>query len=155
MRDKNNAAIVALLHPVIRADVQQAVVAAEIKLPPNVQICIVQGLRTFAEQNALYAQGRTTPGAIVTKARGGQSYHNYGLAIDFCLLVDGKTSWNVNTNWLTVVQTFKDAGFVWGGDFISIKDRPHFEKTHGRHWCELLTKHNAKDFIKGTDYVNL
>ena len=51
---------------------------------------IVQGLRTFAEQDALYAQGRTGPGAIVTQARGGESNHNYGLAADLCPFTDGK-----------------------------------------------------------------
>lgn len=44
----------------------------------------LSGLRTHAEQEALYAQGRTAPGAIVTKARGGESFHNFGIALDFC-----------------------------------------------------------------------
>lgn len=44
----------------------------------------ISGLRTYDEQNALYAQGRTKPGAIVTKAKGGESYHNFGIALDFC-----------------------------------------------------------------------
>jgi hypothetical protein len=46
----------------------------------------VQGVRTFAEQDALYAQGRTRKGLRVTNAKGGQSYHNYGLAADCALL---------------------------------------------------------------------
>ena len=45
---------------------------------------VVSGLRTHAEQEALYAQGRTAPGAVVTRARGGESLHNHGLALDFC-----------------------------------------------------------------------
>src|SRR5258708_12842627 len=48
----------------------------------GVQLRIVQGLRTKAEQDALYAQGRTTPGKVVTNAKGGQSMHNYGLPVD-------------------------------------------------------------------------
>lgn len=42
------------------------------------------GMRTYAEQEQIYAEGRTAPGKIVTKAHGGQSYHNFGIAIDFC-----------------------------------------------------------------------
>src|SRR5215471_18388685 len=48
----------------------------------GIEILVVQGLRTWAEQDALYAQGRTASGQIVTNARGGQSYHNFGLAVD-------------------------------------------------------------------------
>ena len=41
------------------------------------------GRRTMEEQAGLYAKGRTKPGKIVTKAKPGQSYHNYGLAFDW------------------------------------------------------------------------
>lgn len=40
------------------------------------------GYRTVAEQDALFAQGRTKPGPRVTDAPGGLSLHNYGLAVD-------------------------------------------------------------------------
>lgn len=43
----------------------------------------VSGLRSFVTQEALYVQGRTKPGDIVTWARPGLSYHNYGLATDW------------------------------------------------------------------------
>ncbi|WP_412177972.1 M15 family metallopeptidase [Paenibacillus terrae] len=63
----------------------------------GVPIVITQGLRTIDEQNGLYAQGRAKPGQIVTNARGGYSYHNFGVAIDFALLLpDGKNvSWDM------------------------------------------------------------
>jgi peptidoglycan L-alanyl-D-glutamate endopeptidase CwlK len=54
---------------------------------------VVQGLRTFAEQDALFAQGRTKPGKKVTKAKGGQSNHNYGLAVDLCPFVGTEPKW--------------------------------------------------------------
>ncbi|WP_051424674.1 M15 family metallopeptidase [Paenibacillus graminis] len=102
---------------------------------------ITQGLRTIAKQDALYAQGRTKPGPIVTNARGGHSYHNYGLAIDFALLQpDGRNvSWDMNrdgngdrvADWKGVVQQAKALGFEWGGDWTSIKDYPHFQMTFG------------------------
>lgn len=107
----------------------------------GVQILITQGLRTIAEQDALYAQGRTKPGAIVTNARGGYSYHNYGFAIDFALLLPNgsSVSWDTrmdgNNNqiadWQEVVKEAKALGFEWGGDWTSFKDYPHFQMTFG------------------------
>jgi hypothetical protein len=50
-----------------------------------------KGLRTYAEQDALFAQGRNGhKGKIVTNAKGGQSFHNFGIAVDLCPFVDGK-----------------------------------------------------------------
>lgn len=79
--------------------------------------------------------------AIVTNARGGYSYHNYGLAIDFALLLpDGSSvSWDMSrdgdgdkvADWQEVVQEGKSLGFEWGGDWTSFKDYPHFQFTFG------------------------
>ncbi len=64
------------------------------------QVRIAQGLRTFQEQDDLYAIGRTKPGKKVTNAKGGQSVHNYGFAVDIVLIIDGKTaSWDVKKDW--------------------------------------------------------
>ncbi|MCY7567009.1 peptidoglycan-binding protein [Bacillus safensis] len=94
---------------------------------------ITSGYRSFAEQNKLYAQGRTAPGKIVTNAKGGQSNHNYGLAIDYVLLsADGKKAlWTVNKKWRRVAQIGKSLGFSWGGDWKSFKDYPHLEMMGG------------------------
>lgn len=107
----------------------------------GVPIVITQGLRSITEQDALYAQGRTKPGAIVTNARGGYSFHNFGVAIDFALLMpDGKAvSWdmkrdgnaNGRADWYEVVDEAKALGFTWGGDWKSFVDNPHFEMTFG------------------------
>ncbi|MFF2909764.1 M15 family metallopeptidase [Paenibacillus sp. NPDC057934] len=107
----------------------------------GVPIIITQGLRTLAEQNALYAQGRSKPGNIVTNARGGFSYHNYGLAVDFALLLpDGKgISWDMKrdgngnkiADWQEVVQEAKQLGFEWGGDWTSFKDYSHLQIAYG------------------------
>ena len=114
-------------------------------------------LRTFAEQDALYAQGRTKPGAIVTKAKGGQSYHNYGLAIDIVLLVDKDgngtyetASWDEKTDfdgdnkadWIEIVEIFKRYGWEWGGDW-RFKDDPHFQKTFGKSIAQLQSLYNT------------
>lgn len=162
--DKITEQRIALLHPKIREEVKKIVIEANSAISSKLTIRIVQGLRTIAEQDALYAQGRTAPGKIVTKAKGGSSYHNYGLAIDFAFLIDGKEiSWDTAkdwdgdkiADWLEVVKIFLKAGYGWGGNFKSIKDFPHLEKTFGYTWQQLLAKYNKKDFIPGTTYVNI
>lgn len=125
-----------LLDSKISKEVYSLIEKAEKELPSNVTIRITQGLRTIKEQNELYAQGRTKSGKIVTHAKGGQSWHNYGLAFDFVLIIDGKVSWNIDKNWKLVAKVFKDAGYVWGGDW-KFKDYPHFEKTFGKTLKEM------------------
>lgn len=108
------------LHPVVRS-AATALIERCYKL--NIPILITQGLRTIAEQDALYAQGRTKPGAIVTNARGGYSYHNFGLAVDFALLLPNgsSVSWDMcrdgNNNqiadWQEVVREAKGLGLEW------------------------------------------
>jgi peptidoglycan L-alanyl-D-glutamate endopeptidase CwlK len=89
-------------------------------------LLVTQGFRSIAEQNRLYAQGRTRPGKIVTNARGGQSKHNLGRAVDFAFVVKGEISWDVKLYkllgaWAAV------AGLKWGGNWKSFKDYPHVE----------------------------
>ncbi|RCX22971.1 peptidoglycan L-alanyl-D-glutamate endopeptidase CwlK [Fontibacillus phaseoli] len=113
----------------------------------EVYVIITQGLRTYAEQDALFAQGRTKPGKIVTKARGGESNHNFGVAIDFALLLaDGRSvSWDTLRDadkdslpdWSEVVEEAKKLGFAWGGDWRSFKDMPHLEMTFGLSTAQL------------------
>ncbi|HEM1440020.1 N-acetylmuramoyl-L-alanine amidase family protein [Listeria monocytogenes] len=96
----------------------------------GIYLCVAQGYRSKTEQNALYAQGRTKSGSIVTNAKGGQSNHNYGVAVDLCLYSnDGKkVIWESTTSrWKKVVAAMKSEGFKWGGDWTSFKDYPHFE----------------------------
>ena len=76
--DKPTKAIVDKLHPKVRAEVTKIVEEVQSKLTGNATMRLTQGLRTIEYQNSLYAQGRTTKGAIVTNAKGGQSNHNYG-----------------------------------------------------------------------------
>lgn len=130
------------LHPLIRQEVRQLVekVNSQI-LTSSVKMVVTQGLRTFDEQHKLYLQRPK-----VTNADAGQSIHNYGLAFDFCLIDGGKTIWDVakdfdgdkQPDWMEVVKVFKAAGYTWGGDFRSIVDKPHFEKTFGHTWQQLL-----------------
>jgi peptidoglycan L-alanyl-D-glutamate endopeptidase CwlK len=95
----------------------------------GIYICVAQGYRSKADQDALYALGRTKSGKIVTNAKGGQSNHNFGVAVDLCLYsADGKTvSWQTGGPFSKVVVAMKAEGFKWGGDWRSFKDNPHFE----------------------------
>lgn len=164
--DKSTQNIINKVHPKLRDELTTIINEVDEALTGNAKIRLTQGLRTIDYQNSLYAQGRTTKGSIVTNAKGGQSNHNYGLAVDFCLIIDGKTaSWNEAkdfdadkvADWAEVVKIFKSYGWNWGGDFRSIKDSPHFEKTFGYNWKTLLANYNAgKVFTdNGEAYVTI
>lgn len=146
-----------LLHPKIRQSAIDAYNEAVIHTPNGVHPVVDQTYRTFEESQSLYDQGRTKPGQIVSNAKPGQSYHNYALALDFHLQVNGRDVWDQdNPNWMTVVNIFKAHGFTWGGDFAgSFKDYPHLENNLGYNWRALLALHKAGDFIAGTEYVNI
>jgi len=145
------------LHPLIREEVRRLVNYVNEKvLTGNVKMLVSQGLRTFEEQDTLYAKKPK-----VTNAKGGQSIHNYGLAFDFCL-VNGKIAiWDVAkdfdndkiADWKEVVDVFKSAGYTWGGDFRSFKDAPHFEKTFGYTWQQLLEMKNKGKIKDG--YIDI
>lgn len=164
--DKITLDRIALLHPKLREEALEIYKEICEELKGRAMCRFSFTLRTFAEQDALFAQGRTKPGKIVTKAKGGQSYHNYGLAIDIVLLVDKDkngtfeaASWDVKTDfdgdgksdWMEVVNIFKQFGWSWGGEWKFV-DQPHFEKTFGKSVRELLTLYNAKK-VDGNNYV--
>jgi peptidoglycan L-alanyl-D-glutamate endopeptidase CwlK len=153
--DKRSLDNLNTLHPKFRQSAIDAWTEAQSAMPDSVKIVVVQGLRTFAESDALYAQGRTTPGSIVTNAGAGKSYHNYGLAFDFSMVTNGKTDWVVGPNWMKVSEIMKKHGMAWGGDFATLKDNPHFENRYGHNWRDLLALHNAGKFIDGTQYVDI
>ena len=83
------------LHPILQAKIKQLIKECK---AVGITIQIGECLRTVAEQDALYAKGRTAPGSIVTNARGKSysSMHQWGVAFDFYLKMDidgdGKTS---------------------------------------------------------------
>src|SRR5688572_4234036 len=99
MRDKVTIQRVAKLHPKLRTEAAQLIDKVEAGFPPYIAVGVVQGLRTFAEQQALYDQpwdkkdndgdGRIDEAdECVTKAKPGGSYHQYGLALDFAMKYD-------------------------------------------------------------------
>lgn len=152
MKDQHSIAAVALLHPKVRDGFTGFINDAEAAL--DITIRIVQGLRTWAQQTAIYNQGRTTPGNVVTKAKAGQSYHNYGLAADVVpFKADGVTlDWEYDFRKL--VPFAIKYGITWGGYFIS-PDRDHFENKMGYVWQDLQVMYEDGKFIPGTQYVNI
>lgn len=166
-----------LMHPAVRQEVRDAYMHVNNKLlGTGVRLRFAYTLRTFAEQDVLYDQGRITPGKKVTNAKGGQSTHNYGLAFDIVLLLDKDSngtfetaSWNIHADfdndrkadWMEVVDYFKSIGWTWGGDWNSFKDYPHLEKTFDHNWRALKAKYDSGDtFIEVIDgktytWVNL
>lgn len=173
--NKASLAIIDGLHPANRLTALNALTECECELKGRAEVVLVYGTRTFKLQSDLYNLGRTVVnpdgrtakkpmGNIVTKAKAGQSIHNYGLAIDFCLLIDGKLyKWDTIgdydgdgiADWMEVVRIFKKHGWEWGGDWSTFPDQPHFQLDYGYSWQQLQAKYNVGDFIPGTTFVNL
>lgn len=152
------------LHPKLREEALAIYTEVCAALTGRAFCRIAFAYRTFAEQDALYAQGRTKPGKIVTNAKAGASFHNYGLALDIVLIIDGKeASWDMKgdfdgdhiADWMEVVKIFKAHGWEWGGDWRSFKDYPHFQKTFGYTESQLLQRFRANQVIPGTAYVRI
>ncbi|MCW3106416.1 MAG: peptidase m15b and m15c dd-carboxypeptidase vany/endolysin [Segetibacter sp.] len=103
----------------------------------NIAIKVISGFRSFQEQNALFAQGRTKPGPIVTNARAGFSNHNFGLAFDI-----GVYEQNIyqgeSPKYKKVGAIGKSLQLSWGGDWKSIVDMPHFELRPN--WAKSLSE---------------
>lgn len=129
------------LHPKIREATRNFINEAERQ---GIKLRVTSALRTFAEQDELYAKGRTKPGSIVTNAKGGYSNHNFGLAFDVVPLKNGAADWN-SKDWNKIGAIGKSFGFVWGGDWTSFKDKPHFEMMFGNTLAQLRQKHLSNE----------
>ena len=149
---------VSQLHPELK---KKVVKLQKECLKAGIKIKIGECFRTVAEQNALYAKGRTAPGSIVTNAKGNSysSMHQWGIAFDFFLDMDvdkdGKTSddaFNNATKLFNKVGAIgKKLGLEWGGDWKSIKDLPHFQLPDwGSTASQLKAKYGTPDKFKAT-----
>jgi peptidoglycan L-alanyl-D-glutamate endopeptidase CwlK len=135
------------MHPILRYDLVNDYIEINRMLPKYVRLRFTHTYRSIHEQNALYAIGRTVKGNKVTNAKGGSSFHNYGLAFDVVILLDKdkngtfeSISYDQDENFMKVVDFFKSKGYEWGGDFKTFKDKPHFQKTFGKSINDLKTK---------------
>ena len=168
--DQTTLSRISQMHPALVTEVKDLYLNKIVPaLTGSVSCRFAYTLRTFEQQDMLYAQGRTRlfdKGGrrlgIVTNAKGGQSYHNYGLALDIVLIDNVSAYWDVVKDfdgdaipdWMEIVKIFKQNGWEWGGDF-SHPDAPHFQKTFGYEWETLLGMYEREDFIPGSYYVNI
>jgi peptidoglycan LD-endopeptidase CwlK len=96
----------------------------------GIDVLIYCTYRSYEEQEAEYAKGRTVKGSIVTNARGGESWHNWNRAFDCVPLVNGRAQWTDTESYKKIGAIGKQLGFEWGGDW-KFKDYPHFQYTEG------------------------
>jgi peptidoglycan LD-endopeptidase CwlK len=127
MNERSELAL-AKVNPVLANKVRAA--ASDLE-KAGTYVLVVSGLRTAAEQDALYAQGRSTPGRVVTNAKAGYSMHNYGLAVDVVPYLSGDTgdlNWDSNSpQFRAMVAALQTQGLIWGGSWKSFPDDDHFQ----------------------------
>ena len=130
------------VQPLARMFLEEAYAAG---LDPRVQ----EAFRSRDRQNQLYAQGRTAPGAIVTKARGGQSNHNYGVAFDVVpgALLSQKNWAPEDPRWNQLGAIAAKHGLEWGGNWKFV-DKPHFQMK-GANWRQLQSDPTFANFTGG------
>lgn len=116
-------------HPRLRTRVVQLVKALS---QEGLSIVLTQGVRTTAQQQSLYAQGRSKPGKIVTNCDGVKKVSNhqpkadgFGYAVDVAWVVDGQVTWE--GPWETLGRLAQAHGLIWGGTWTRFPDRPHLE----------------------------
>ena len=115
-----------LLHPELQEIIKSFLADCQ---KAGLPVLITETLRTVAEQDALYAHGRTKPGGIVTNCKGVDyaSLHQWGAAFDFCRNVKG-AEFNDNDGFFKKVGTIgKLKGLEWGGDWSGLVDKPHLQ----------------------------
>nr|WP_090767321.1 M15 family metallopeptidase [Bacillus sp. OK048] len=140
---KQNISLPTELHPIVRERSDQLIQHAAVK---GIVIMITDGFRSAEDQDRLYEKGRTAEGSIVTHAKGGESFHNFGLAVDFAIKTPSEdVIWdmqydgnqNGKSDWNEVVELAKALGFEWGGDWEQFKDYPHLQMNFGLTLSEL------------------
>jgi len=128
--DERTSRNIATLHPRAQTKAREFMaLAVPLMAKAGAVVKIISGNRTYAEQDALYAQGRSKPGPVVTKARGGYSNHCFATAWDVGIFKGGK--------YLEESSLYRDLGRVgesigleWGGSW-QFSDQPHFEVKTG------------------------
>jgi peptidoglycan L-alanyl-D-glutamate endopeptidase CwlK len=97
----------------------------------GIDIIITSTYRDNESQAALYAQGRTAKGHIVTDANAGESFHNYRCALDFAPIVNGKINWNDADTFIKCGVIAESVGLEWSGRWKKFKELAHVQYTGG------------------------
>jgi peptidoglycan LD-endopeptidase CwlK len=121
--DDRSERVIATLLPEVQPYARALITKAAIN---GMTIKVISGLRTYDEQNDLYAQGRTKAGNIVTNARAGYSNHNFGVAFDVGVF-EGSRYLDESPKYKAVGLLGMDLGLEWGGNWKTIQDEPHFQ----------------------------
>ena len=142
------------LHPKARPKFESFIVEAQaLAASKGLQYTAICGTRSWEQQAALFAQGRTKPGKIVTNAKPGSSFHNFGLAIDCGVFqageyVDESCPHIADKIHKLMAPLAEKNGLRWGGNFKSIVDTPHFELDTARTLTEMRDLHDrGKDAL--------
>ena len=126
------------LHPYVKYLAEELIEACKAQ---GTDLLVISTFRDFESQNALYAQGRTKPGAKVTNAKGGQSYRNFKIAFDVVPLRGGKPVWGTSgadgVLWKTIGQLGVNLGLEWAGNWKTFKEYPQFQFTGGLTLAQL------------------
>lgn len=137
--EKNIATLLPEVQPIARALVQKAA-------QNGIQIKIISGLRSYAEQDELYAQGRTKPGKTVTDAPGGYSNHNFGIAFDVGVF-EGSKYLEESVKYKAVGVLGMDLGLEWGGNWKTRVDEPHYQLRP--EWAGSITEKKMLAELRG------
>ena len=135
--DYKTSLLLLTLEPKFRKKVEKLLSNAK---KEGIELRVISAHRDCAEQNELYAQGRTKPGRIVTNAVCGKSAHNYRRSVDVVEFKNGKPLWE-NTRWVRIGQLGESLGLEWGGRWKSIKDMPHFQDLGGKTVAQLFLEY--------------
>ena len=120
-----NSRSLADLHPRVFSLATAFLTAA---MKQDIDLIVTSTFRDNESQAILYAQGRTTPGRIVTNAKPGHSFHNWRVAFDVVPVAHGKCIWD-GPIWDTIGALGQSCGLEWGGAWTTFPDRPHFQQT--------------------------
>jgi peptidoglycan L-alanyl-D-glutamate endopeptidase CwlK len=103
----------------------------------GIDVLITSTFRDYESQTALYAQGRTSPGSIVTNAKAGQSYHNFRVAFDFVPIKNGKAMWSDTKTFTRCGEIAESVGLEWAGRWKSFRELAHCQYTGGKTLAQL------------------
>lgn len=123
-----NSRSIADLHPMVQPLARAFISACYAQ---GIDAILTSTYRDIESQDALYAQGRTTPGKVVTNARGGESFHQYHCAFDFCPLVNGKPAWDDLALFQKCGEIGESVGLEWAGRWVHMKELAHLQFTGG------------------------
>ena len=155
---RNNQEKIKTLHPEIRNATSSMLTNLK---KDNVNVEISLATRTYEEQDRLYSKGRNEKGEIideskvVTYAKGGQSYHNFGLAFDVEVYNEnGTKNWNKQSEaWQKVINEGKKQGFLAGAEWNDFPDLPHFENSFGN--TQSALRYNIQNNKMKDGYVTV